>query len=114
MSLPNLRFTDYLSHDPKLTERIRFQKPNARKREHQANERTFLAWLRTSVALIGFGFAIARFGLFLRQLRVAITHQEIPANPIFNSGEPGHQFGRFWYRSHCSRGLAVQPGLPTN
>jgi uncharacterized membrane protein YidH (DUF202 family) len=32
-----------------------------RQREHQANERTFLAWLRTSIALIGFGFAIARF-----------------------------------------------------
>ena len=46
-----------------------------RQREHQANERTFLAWLRTSIALIGFGIAIARFGLFLRQLQVAVTHQ---------------------------------------
>jgi len=41
--------------------------PPSRQREHQANERTFLAWLRTSIALIGFGFAIARFGLFLQQ-----------------------------------------------
>ncbi len=41
-----------------------------RQREHQANERTFLAWLRTSISLIGFGFAIARFGLFLQQLQV--------------------------------------------
>jgi len=40
-----------------------------RQREHQANERTFLAWLRTSISLIGFGFAIARFGLFLQQLQ---------------------------------------------
>ncbi|MEO1621899.1 MAG: DUF202 domain-containing protein [Cyanobacteria bacterium J06632_3] len=40
----------------------------SRQREHQANERTFLAWLRTSISLIGFGFAIARFGLFLQQL----------------------------------------------
>jgi putative membrane protein len=37
-----------------------------RLREHQANERTFLAWLRTSITLIGFGLAINRFGLFLR------------------------------------------------
>ncbi|NES98779.1 MAG: DUF202 domain-containing protein [Desertifilum sp. SIO1I2] len=44
-----------------------------RQREHQANERTFLAWLRTSIALIGFGFALARFGLFLRQLELALT-----------------------------------------
>ncbi len=31
-----------------------------RQREHQANERTFLAWLRTSIALVGFGFALAK------------------------------------------------------
>jgi amino acid transporter len=47
--------------------------PIDRQREHQANERTFLAWLRTSIALISFGFAIARFGLFLRQLGLVIT-----------------------------------------
>lgn len=46
-----------------------------RQREHQANERTFLAWLRTAIALIGFGFAIARFGLFLRQLQSSFTGQ---------------------------------------
>ncbi len=56
-----------------------------RQREHQANERTFLAWLRTSIALIGFGFAIARFGLFLQQLNFAITQQESRPNPFFNS-----------------------------
>ena len=32
-----------------------------------ANERTFLAYLRTSIAFIGFGFVVARFGVFLRQ-----------------------------------------------
>ena len=42
-----------------------------RQREHQANERTFLAWLRTSISLIGFGFAIARFGLFLQEFETA-------------------------------------------
>ena len=34
-----------------------------------AAERTFLAWIRTGLALMGVGFAIARFALFLRQLR---------------------------------------------
>ena len=56
-----------------------------RQRDHQANERTFLAWLRTSIALIGFGFAIAPFGLFLRQIHLALTQQEYPADPLFNS-----------------------------
>jgi putative membrane protein len=37
-------------------------------RIHQANERTMLAWIRTGIALMAFGFAIARFGLFLRQV----------------------------------------------
>jgi putative membrane protein len=35
---------------------------------HLANERTFLAWIRTALALLGFGFVLARVGLFLRQL----------------------------------------------
>ena len=37
-------------------------------RDQAANERTFLAWIRTGIALMAFGFAIARFGLFLREL----------------------------------------------
>ncbi|MBD2725495.1 DUF202 domain-containing protein [Nostoc sp. FACHB-892] len=60
-----------------------------RQREHQANERTFLAWLRTSIALISFGFAIARFGIFLRQLNIAITQQEPPVNPLSTSENLG-------------------------
>jgi putative membrane protein len=58
-------------------------------REHQANERTFLAWLRTSIALIGFGFAISRFGIFLRQINAAFTQQETTVNPLFNSENLG-------------------------
>jgi putative membrane protein len=56
-----------------------------RQREHQANERTFLAWLRTSIALIGFGFAIARFGLFLRQIQATVSQQPAQAHPFLNS-----------------------------
>ncbi len=37
-------------------------------RLHQANERTMLAWVRTGIALMAFGFAIARFCVFLRQV----------------------------------------------
>lgn len=46
-----------------------------RQREHQANERTFLAWLRTAIALIGFGLTISRFGLFLHELQINLTRQ---------------------------------------
>jgi len=40
-------------------------------RDHLANERTFLSWLRLGLALSGLGFVIARFGIFLEQLVVA-------------------------------------------
>lgn len=60
-----------------------------RQREHQANERTFLAWLRTAIALIGFGFAIARFGLFLRQLQAAVTHREASSHTLLSSENLG-------------------------
>jgi len=33
-----------------------------------AAERTLLAWIRTGLAMMGFGFVVARFGLFLREL----------------------------------------------
>lgn len=43
--------------------------PQADLRDYLAAERTFLAWIRTGLALMGFGFVVARFGLFLRELR---------------------------------------------
>lgn len=43
-------------------------RPEARVRDHLANERTFLAWVRTALGLIGMGFVLARMGLFLEQL----------------------------------------------
>lgn len=33
-----------------------------------ANERTFLAWIRTSIAVVSLGFVVARFSVWLRQL----------------------------------------------
>lgn len=55
-----------------------------RQREHQANERTFLAWLRTSITLIGFGFAIARFGLFLQQFQTVVNPQQLSQPPQYS------------------------------
>ena len=33
--------------------------------DHAANERTFLAWVRTSIAIMAFGFLVEKFDLFL-------------------------------------------------
>lgn len=42
--------------------------PVQRITEYLANERTFLAWIRTSIAVITLGFVVAKFSLWLREL----------------------------------------------
>src|SRR6266496_3642784 len=53
-----------------MTENIN---PN-RARDHLANERTFLAWVRTGAAIVVFGFAIGRFSIAMRQLTALSGH----------------------------------------
>jgi uncharacterized membrane protein YidH (DUF202 family) len=45
-------------------------KPVADLRDYLAEERTFLAWIRTGITLMGFGFVVAHFGIFLEQLHL--------------------------------------------
>jgi putative membrane protein len=54
--------------------------------DHAANERTFLAWVRTAIAVMAFGFVIERFDLFLQvaapqlALKQAAPHGQMIAN----------------------------------
>ena len=49
--------------------------------DYLANERTFLAWIRTSIALMGFGFVIVKFALFIRQITIALGEKAtVPSN----------------------------------
>lgn len=43
-------------------------------RDHLANERTFLAWVRTSISIIVFGFVVAKFGITLREFFLIQSH----------------------------------------
>jgi putative membrane protein len=47
------------------------EKPAADLRDYLAEERTFLAWIRTGLTLMGFGFVVARFGLFLQVMEIS-------------------------------------------
>ena len=49
-------------HEDKMTARVR------NRRVHMANERTFLAWIRTSIGVMAFGFVVEKFALFLKQV----------------------------------------------
>ena len=44
--------------------------------DHAANERTFLAWVRTAITLMAFGFVIERFDLFLRYAAPPLAAQQ--------------------------------------
>jgi uncharacterized protein (DUF302 family)/uncharacterized membrane protein YidH (DUF202 family) len=47
-----------------------------------AAERTFLAWIRTGLALMAFGFVVARFGLFLRELEATRGSSPVKPSPL--------------------------------
>ncbi len=55
--------------------------------DHAANERTFLAWVRTAIAVMAFGFLVAKFNLFLKVAAQSLARdgQAIPV--------PGGAFG---------------------
>jgi putative membrane protein len=45
---------------------------NIHVREHLANERTLLAWIRTSIGIMAFGFVVVKFSLFIKQIALII------------------------------------------
>ncbi len=60
--------------------------------DHAANERTFLAWVRTGIAVIAFGFLIEKFNLFLETIaRVAAGQQTVVISHL--SGRVGNYEG---------------------
>lgn len=53
--------------------------------DHSANERTFLAWVRTAIAVIAFGFLVEKFDLFLQIAAPSLAGRTLSV--------PGQRFG---------------------
>ena len=81
-------------------------------RNHLANERTFLAWCRTGLALFGFSFVIERFDFFIRQIQNIAAFSGIAQKHLHTEVITVSTFAvgvlviiiatwRFWYIRRC-------------
>lgn len=50
--------------------------PQKKTSDHLANERTLLAWIRTSIGIMGFGFVVVKFSLFVKQVSLILHNQQ--------------------------------------
>jgi putative membrane protein len=57
------------------------------RRVHMANERTFLAWIRTSIGIMALGFVVQKFALFVKQMSLILGKADIE-----NTLPPSHGY----------------------
>jgi uncharacterized membrane protein YidH (DUF202 family) len=63
------------------------------RRVHFANERTFLAWIRTSIGIMAFGFVVEKFGLFVKQVSYFLVKSgHLPAGEKVPSVPPSQGY----------------------
>lgn len=67
--------------------------------DHSANERTFLAWVRTSIAVMAFGFLVERFDLFLELAAPSLAGRTLSV--------PGQKFGNVAGLALIILGIAI-------
>jgi putative membrane protein len=65
--------------------------------DHLANERTFLAWIRTSIGIMAFGFVVERFTFFMRQITAFLEKSNLPEGTLAHPSIPSYSsiFGIF-------------------
>jgi putative membrane protein len=61
-------------------------------RDHAANERTFLAWVRTAIAVMAFGFLVERFDIFLAYIAPQSPSRAVPLHGQKFANEAGLAF----------------------
>lgn len=53
--------------------------------DHLANERTFLAWIRTAIGIMAFGFVVVKFALFVKQVALMMGKPEMAPHRGYSS-----------------------------
>ena len=61
--------------------------------DHAANERTFLAWVRTGIAVIAFGFVIEKFNLFVLTIASSASAEVARRLQLERLSGPLHRYG---------------------
>ncbi len=69
-----------------MAEKNETKKPAANPQAHMANERTFLAWIRTSIGLVAFGFVVEKFSFFIKKLSMFLGQHEVAADMASHLG----------------------------
>lgn len=59
-------------------------------RDHLANERTFLAWIRTSIGIMAFGFVVEKFAIFIKQIALLLGKENLPNLPSISTSSLGY------------------------
>jgi len=76
--------------DENIPQRSEDKKPSRvrNRRVHFANERTFLAWIRTSIGIMAFGFVVEKFALFVKQISYFLQKTGLPdRHNVLGGGE---------------------------
>jgi len=65
--------------------------------DHLANERTFLAWIRTNLGIMAFGFVVEKFSFFIKQIAAFLGKTGLPETSSTHSTIQGYSsiFGIF-------------------
>jgi putative membrane protein len=83
MEQQKLQEQDSVSDPGQQVEQAKLKLISSRVTDHLANERTFLAWVRTALTIMVFGFAVERVGLALREANLKSSY--LPASSIHYS-----------------------------
>lgn len=68
-----------------ITEQDHDNLPAFKPNDHLANERTYLAWVRTGIGIMAFGFVVVKFSLFVKQIGIVLQTKEATPSHGYSS-----------------------------